>query len=88
MPARRIDADGRSWRVYPGGFLTPSVADECSLIFVAGRGAAREVRFTRFSPRGARAREQAVAALDDAALRRLLRHSQPAVRAPEAGYRA
>lgn len=88
MPARRFEADGRRWRVYPGGFLTPSMGDECSLIFVAGSGATREVRFTRFSPMATRAREQALAALDDAALRRLLQHSQPSVRAPEAGYRA
>jgi hypothetical protein len=88
MPARRLEMDGRSWRVYPGGFLTTSVGDECSLIFVSGRGAEREVRFTRFSPARVRAREQAVASLDEADLRRLLRLSQPAARAPEAGYRA
>jgi hypothetical protein len=88
VPSRRVVVDGRAWRVYPGGFLTQSGADEHSLLFVAGEGAEREVRLTRFSPTGARSREQALAALDDRALRQLLRQAQPSVRAPEAGYRA
>ncbi|HMS03406.1 MAG TPA: hypothetical protein PKE51_10550 [Gemmatimonadaceae bacterium] len=88
MPSRRFDLDGRTWRVYPGGFLTGSVADEHSLIFVSGEGASRDVRLTRFSPTGARSREQALAELDERALRHLLRQAQPSVRAPEAGYRA
>ena len=88
MPSRRVELDGRVWRVYPGGFLTGSVADEHSLLFVTGEGAERELRLTRFSPTGARAREQALAELDERALRHQLRHAQPSVRAPEAGYRA
>jgi hypothetical protein len=88
MPARAVVIDGRTWRVYPGGFLTQSVADEFSLLFVTGTGAAREVRLTRFSPIASRSREQAVAELDDRALRRLFLMSQSSVHAPEAGYRA
>lgn len=87
MPSRRVELEGRTWRVYPGGFLTQSVADEHSLIFVAGEGTEREVRLTRFSPTGTRSREQALADLDERALRHLLRHAQPSARAPEAGYR-
>ncbi len=88
MPGRQLIADGRTWRVYPSGFLTPSVADEFALLFVAGSGASRTVRLTRFSPTRSRSREQALAELDETALRRLFLLSQPSVRAPEAGYRA
>jgi hypothetical protein len=88
MPARQLRIDGRTWRVYPGGFLTQSVADEFSLLFVSGAGDAREVRLTRFSPVGTRSREQAVAELDEHALRRLFLMSQSSARSPEAGYRA
>jgi hypothetical protein len=88
MPARQLHIDGRTWRVYPGGFLTQSVADEFSLLFVSGAGDAREVRLTRFSPVGTRSREQAVAELDEHALRRLFLMSQASARSPEAGYRA
>lgn len=88
MPSRRVECDGRVWRVYPGGFLTQSVADEHSLIFVSGDGANREVRLTRFAPTGARSREQALAELEERTLRQLLRQAQPTARAPEAGYRA
>lgn len=88
MPARQLVVDGRTWRVYPGGFLTQSVADEFSLLFVTGTGDAREVRLTRFSPVGTRSREQAVAELDERGLRRLFLLSQSSARSPEAGYRA
>lgn len=87
MPSRRLECDGRVWRVYPGGFLTQSVGDEHSLIFVTDDGARQDVRLTRYSPTGARSREQALAELDERTLRHLLRHAQPTVRAPEAGYR-
>jgi hypothetical protein len=88
MPGRHLEVDGRTWRVYPSGFLTQSSADEFSLIFVTGAGPSREVRFTRFTPPATRAREQALAELDEHALRRLFLMSQGSVRAPEAGYRA
>jgi hypothetical protein len=88
MPSRHLEADGRRWRVYPSGFLTQSVGDEFTLLFVAGRGAEREVRLTRFTPGRSRSREQALAELDDDALRRLFGYAQGSVRAPEAGYRA
>lgn len=88
MPARRVSIEGREWQVYPSGFLTQYVGDEFGLIFVAGRGDAREVRVTRYSPVGTRSREQSLADLDDASLLTLFGTSQPSARSPEAGYRA
>lgn len=87
MPARRIHAAGREWRVMPSGFLTQSVADEFSLLFVAGEGEAREVRLTRFSPTGKTSREAALAAMSERELDRLFAMSQSSQRSPEAGYR-
>lgn len=88
MPSREISVSGRAWRVYPSGFLTSSVGDEFSLIFVAGDGDDREVRITRYTPRNTRAREQALAEMSNDDLIRLFYMTQPSVRAPEAGYRA
>jgi len=87
MPARRISVNGREWQVYPSGFLTQYTGDEYGLIFVSGKGDAREVRVTRYSPMSSRAREQSLAELDDAALASLFHASQPSARSPEAGYR-
>ena len=88
MPVRVLQVDGRSWQVYPSGFLTQYVADEFGLIFVSGQRDAREIRVTRYSPRTTRSREQSLAELDDAALITLFRTSQPGSRSPEAGYRS
>lgn len=88
MPARRITVDGRTWQVYPSGFLTQSGGDEFGLIFATGQGADREVRVTRYSPTGSRFREQSLADLHDADLAALFVTSQPSARSPEAGYRA
>jgi len=88
MPTRHIEIDGRDWQVYPSGFLTQYVGDEFGLIFVAGKGDAREVRVTRYSPMGVRSREQSLAQLDDAQLKDLFRASQPGARSPEAGYQS
>lgn len=88
MPVRVLQVDGRSWQVYPSGFLTQYVADEFGLIFVAGQRDAREIRVTRYSPRTTRSREQSLAELDDEALITLFRTSQPGIRSPEAGYQS
>ncbi len=88
MPARRLHIDGRDWEVYPSGFLTQSVGDEFGLVFVTGQGDARQVRVTRYSPRGVRSREQSLAEMDEAALRDLFVTAQPGARSPEAGYRS
>jgi hypothetical protein len=86
MPTRAIEIDGRQWKVYPSGYITQYDADEFGLLFIHGVADEREVRITRYSPSGARSREQSLAELDDAALRRLFTLSQPSATSPEAGY--
>ena len=88
MPTRTITVDGTSWRVFPSGFATVYNLDEFGVIFVAGEGASRVVRVTRYSPLGTRSREQSLAEMSDEALAGLLAQSQPSETSPEAGYRA
>lgn len=88
MPTRRVVIDGREWQVFPSGFLTQYVGDEFGLIFVSGTGDGREVRITRYSPTGTRAREQALAEMDEIQLRALFASTQPGARSPEAGYQS
>ena len=86
MPTRTIDADGRSWRVFPSGYVTQYDYDEFGLMFISGTGADRVVRVTRYSPVGARSREQSLVELSDEDLLRLFRTSQASNTSPEAGY--
>jgi len=86
MPTRTISADGKQWRVFPSGYVTQNEHDEFGLMFIAGIGEQREVRVTRYSPLGARSREQSLAELSDNELLRLLGQSQPSFTSPEAGY--
>jgi len=86
MPTRRITVDGRTWDVFPSGWITANEHDEFGLMFISGSGPDREVRVTRYSPHGARSREQSLAELSDADLGRLLEFSQPSFTSPEAGY--
>lgn len=86
MPTRRVEIDGRTWSVYPSGYITQYDADEFGLIFVQGTADQREVRVTRYSPAGSRSREQSLAELNEAELRRLFELSQPSATSPEAGY--
>ena len=86
MPTRTISADGKEWRVFPSGYVTQNERDEFGLMFIAGTGPNREVRVTRYSPMGARSREQSLAELPDSELVRLLGQSQPSFTSPEAGY--
>lgn len=88
MPTRSITIEGKSWRVFPSGFVTPNEHDEFALVFVAGSGDDREVRVTRYSPHGTRSREQSLAELPERELQRLLAQSQPGTSSPEAGYRS
>lgn len=88
MPTRQVQIDGKTWEVTPSGFVTQYDRDEFALIFVRVSGAEREVRVTRYSPRGARSRETSLAELSDADLRRLFHQSQPGATSPEAGYRS
>ena len=86
MPTRMLEVDGKRWRVFPSGYVTAYVGDEFGLLFVHGTGDAREVRVTRYSPQGARSREQSLAELSDSELARLFAQSQPSFTSPEAGY--
>ena len=86
MPMRTITVDGRLWRVMPSGRVTQNDRDEFSLMFISGDGADRLVRVTRYSPQGARSREQSFAELSDADLMRLHGYSQPSATSPEADY--
>jgi hypothetical protein len=86
MPARTLTANGRSWRVMPTGRVTQNDRDEFSLMFISGEGEDRVVRLTRYSPQGARSREQSFAELSETDLIRLLGNSQPSGTSPEADY--
>ena len=82
----RSRSTGRSWQVIPSGYVTQYDHDEFGLMFIRGTGPDREVRVTRYSPHGARSREQSLAELTDADLARLFEQSQPSDTSPEAGY--
>jgi len=86
MPTRSLTVDGRTWRVFPAGHVTQYDHDEFAVLFVHGTGATRQVRVTRYSPQGARTREQSFAELSGDELRRLFDHSQPGATSPEARY--
>lgn len=87
MPARTITIGGATWDVYPSGRITQYDRDEFGLVFVRGSGPEREVRVTRYSPQGARSREQSLAEMSSTELERLFEYSQPSFTSPEAGYR-
>jgi hypothetical protein len=86
MPARTITVGGRSWRVFPSGFVTQYDQDEFGLLYVSGVGDEREVRVTRYSPVGSNSREESFAEMSEADLVRLFDQSQPSFTSPEAGY--
>lgn len=88
MPIRTIEADGKRWAVTHSGRITANDRDEFSLLFTTGAGPDRQVRVTRYSPQGARWRDQSLAELSDEQLRTLYQYSQPSMTSPEAGYRA
>jgi hypothetical protein len=86
MPARTITAGGRTWRIFPSGFVTQYDQDEFGVIFISGVGDEREVRVTRYSPLGSKAREESLAEMSESDLARLFELSQPSFTSPEAGY--
>jgi hypothetical protein len=86
MPTRSITMHDRMWSVFPSGRITQYDHDEFGLMFVHEAGGEREVRVTRYSPKGARSREQSFAELSDADLVFYFEHSQPSMTSPEAGY--
>ena len=87
MPARKISVNGKEWSVSPTGFITQYDQDEFGLMFTRGAGDGRQIRVTRYSPQGARSREQSFAELSDEKLLSLFSESQPSYTSPEAGYR-
>ncbi len=86
MARRFTTADGETWTVAPSGRLTQYGKDEFGLRFRRLHPAPEEHRLVRYSPLGSKNREQSLAELSDDRLRDLLRHSQPAWTAVEAGY--
>lgn len=87
MPTRPLAIDGSTWHVIPAGRVTQYDRDEFALLFVKHEGGDKEVRVTRYSPQGSRSREESLAELSDADLRRLFAQSQPSATSPEAGYK-
>ncbi|MGH7650015.1 MAG: hypothetical protein ACREND_18050 [Gemmatimonadaceae bacterium] len=87
MPIRTITIDGARWEVMPSGRVTQYDRDEFALLFITGDGVERRVRTVRYSPQGARSRDQSLAELTDTDLARLFSHSQESATSPEAGYR-
>jgi hypothetical protein len=88
VPRRSISAVGRRWEVVPSGRITQYDRDEFALLFISGEGEDRTERVTRYSPQGARSREQSLAEMTDAELLALFETSQPSRTSPEAGYAA
>jgi hypothetical protein len=86
MARRAITIDGEQWTVAPSGRVTAYDRDEFGLVFEKGTGRDRVRRVTRYSPRGARRWEAALAQLDEAHLRELFLQSQPAWTSPETAY--
>jgi hypothetical protein len=86
MPRRIIEANGEQWEVSVSGRVTQYLKDEFGLIFTRGVGPDRVQRVIRYTPLGAKSREQSLAQLSDEDLRGLLAHSQPSWTAPEMGY--
>ena len=86
MSTRTITVDGKRWEVFPSGRVTQYDRDEFALVFISGSGADRQIRVTRYSPQGARWRDQSIAELSAEDLTRLFEMSQPSFTSPEAGY--
>lgn len=78
--------DGSRWRVTLTGRITQYTSDELGLTYER-IGEEPERRFVRFSPRGAKSGEIALAEASEGLLTRLLRSSQPGWTAPQGGYR-
>jgi hypothetical protein len=84
MPDRTITIGETVWRVSPSGLVTQNNRDEFGLFFTHGIADERKLRVTRYSPLGARSREQSFAELSDAELVTLFHQSQPSSTSPEA----
>jgi hypothetical protein len=76
------------WKVSLAGRFTVYERDEFPIVFerASGAGGKVERRLTRFSPRGAQSRDEALTELSDAELAALFRSSQPDWTSPELNY--
>ena len=88
MPVRTVEIGGHVWEVSPSGRVTPNDRDEFSLVFARRDVTPPEIRVTRYSPIGARWREQSLAELGADDLARLVAQSPAGNTSPERGYRA
>lgn len=88
MAVRTVVIGGNTWEVAPSGRVTAYDRDEFSLVFTRRDVTPHETRVTRYSPMGARWRDQSLAELGVDDLARLFAHSQPGFMSPERDYRA
>lgn len=85
MARRIVDQQGTTWRVAMSGRSTMYGRDELSLEFRPAE-APTQVRYCRFSPRGAKVGELALDESSDAELLTLLASAQPAWTSPDGDY--
>ena len=88
MPVRTVVIGGNTWEVAPSGRVTANDRDEFSLVFTRRDALPPETRVTRYSPMGARWREQSLSELNVDDLARRFAQSQPGSMSPERGYTA
>ncbi|MDQ2929215.1 MAG: hypothetical protein M3Y05_00125 [Gemmatimonadota bacterium] len=88
MPVRTIEIAGHRWEVSSSGRVTANNRDEFSLVFARRDVTPHEIRVTRYSPVGARWREQSFTELGGDDLARLFAQSQAGSTSPERGYLA
>ncbi len=86
MARRILDPNGATWEVMFSGHRTQYSKDELTLEFLRTAGGTKERRFVRFSPRGAKSVDSAIADLTDEALANLLHTAQPAWTSPDGEY--
>ena len=85
MARRIIDPQGTAWRVALSGRSTMYGRDELSLEFRPVESPT-QVRYCRYSPRGAKAGELALDERTDRELLALLASAQPAWTSPDGDY--
>ena len=86
MPQQMIEADGHRWTVAMTGRRTQYGKDEFSVCFTRVGSEPVERRVARYSPPGAKSRDDSLAEMTDRELVSLLARSQPSWTTPEMGY--
>ena len=87
MPGRVIEVNGERWSVSPAGRVTQYEKDEFALRFTRVPAGSAPDRIARYSPLGAKSRENSLAQLTKADLIALFQVSQPSWTSSELGYR-